>query len=151
MYQSIQGNLGLGKAVEYFTSHNIPIAIPLNDTQKYDLIADMNGELKRISVKTGRGTRTNGASYAVMLRNIGGSSGNYKNRPFDNTACDYLFCVIGDNRCFLIPAKDITATNTITIGTKYTEYEVKSKTLNEYDDEMRQISTDTEMVIPAMP
>lgn len=45
IYQSIQGNIGLGKAIEYFTSHGITVAIPLNDTQKYDLIADFNGGL----------------------------------------------------------------------------------------------------------
>lgn len=38
MYQSIQGNLGFGKAIEYFTSYGITVALPLNDTQKYDLI-----------------------------------------------------------------------------------------------------------------
>ena len=38
MYQALQGNVGLGKAIEYFTSHSIPVCIPLNDTQKYDLV-----------------------------------------------------------------------------------------------------------------
>ena len=42
IYRSIQGNIGLGKAIEYFTSWGIPISIPLNDTQKYDLIADFD-------------------------------------------------------------------------------------------------------------
>ena len=69
MYLSMQGNLGLGKAIEYFTSHSIPIAIPLNDTQKYDLIADFNGKLQRISVKTSRATE-NGKSFSVQLRNV---------------------------------------------------------------------------------
>lgn len=46
--------MGLGKAIEYFTSNNITIALPLNDTQKYDLIADFNGKLQRISIKTSR-------------------------------------------------------------------------------------------------
>ena len=52
LYNALQGNLGLGKAIEYFTSQSIPVAIPLNDTQKYDIIADFNGSLQRISVKT---------------------------------------------------------------------------------------------------
>ena len=50
LYHSIQGNIGLGKAIEYFTSNNITVAIPLNDTQKYDLIVDFNGKLQRVSV-----------------------------------------------------------------------------------------------------
>lgn len=51
MYQSLQGNLGLGKAIQYFTSQGITVALPLNDTQKYDLIADFNGKLQRIQIK----------------------------------------------------------------------------------------------------
>lgn len=135
MYQSIQGNLGLGKAIEYFTSHNIMIAIPLNDTQKYDLIAEINGRLSKISVKTGRFSTTNGQSYNILLKNCGGSSGKSKVRLFDKNSCDYLFCVIGDNRMFLIPSQDITAVNTICIGLKYLEYEVKSKQLSEFNEQ----------------
>ena len=66
MYQSIQGNLGFGKAIEYFTSQGITVALPLNDTQKYDLIADFNGKLQRVSVKTSRSTR-NGKSYECFV------------------------------------------------------------------------------------
>ena len=86
LYNSLQGNLGLGKAIEYFTSHSIPVAIPLNDTQKYDLIADFNGKLQRISVKTSRCTDNN-ISFSVQLRNTGGSSGDNKIRPFDKNSC----------------------------------------------------------------
>lgn len=90
MYQSLQGNLGLGKAIEYFTSQGITVALPLNDTQKYDLIADINGKLQRISVKTSRSTKNN-ISYTVQLRNTGGSSGLSRIRKFENDSCDYLF------------------------------------------------------------
>lgn len=74
IYQSVQGNMGLGKAIEYFTSNNITIALPLNDTQKYDLIADFNGKLQRISIKTSRFSQNN-KSYFVALKNSGGASG----------------------------------------------------------------------------
>ena len=43
--------MGLGKAIDFFTSHNITVAIPLNDTQGYDLVVDIKGELKRVQVK----------------------------------------------------------------------------------------------------
>ena len=135
MYQSIQGNLGLGKAIEYFTSHNMMIAIPLNDTQKYDLIAEIDGKLSRISVKTSRYSHTNGLSYEVRLCNTGGSSGVGKRRNFDNTSCDFVFILTGNDKIYLIPSLDISAINSITVGTKYTEYEVKTKTLSEFWNE----------------
>lgn len=134
MYLSMQGNLGLGKAIEYFTSHSIPVAIPLNDTQKYDLIADFNGKLQRISVKTSRATE-NGKSFSVQLRNTGGSSGNNKIRPFDNESCDYLFIYTINEEYYLIPSKEVTAINSINVGPKYYDYLVEIKTFAEFISE----------------
>ena len=133
MYQSIQGNLGFGKAIEYFTSHNITVALPLNDTQKYDLIADFNGKLQRVQVKTSRYSRNGGVSYEVLLKNCGGTSKGSKIRPFDNTTCDYVFVVLGNDKMYLIPAEEITAKNTIAVGNRYSDYEVFSKSLSEFE------------------
>ena len=130
----MQGNLGLGKAIEYFTSHSIPVSIPLNDTQKYDLIADFNGKLQRISVKTSRATE-NGKSFSVQLRNTGGSSGNNKIRPFDNESCDYLFIYTINEEYYLIPSKEVTAINSINVGPKYYDYLVEIKTFAEFISE----------------
>ena len=134
MYLSMQGNLGLGKAIEYFTSHSIPVAIPLNDTQKYDLIADFNGKLQRISVKTSRATE-NGKSFAVQLRNTVGISCNNKIRPFDNESCDYLFIYTINEEYYLIPSKEVTAINSINVGPKYYDYLVEIKTFAEFISE----------------
>ena len=90
VYLSLQGNMGLSKAIDYFTSHQIPIALPMNDTQKYDLIADFNGGLQRISVKTSRNLTENG-TYSVGLRNTGGASGKSIARLFNKNSCDYIF------------------------------------------------------------
>lgn len=134
MYLSMQGNLGLGKAIEYFTSHSIPVAIPLNDTQKYDLVADFNGKLQRVSVKTSRATE-NGKSFAVQLRNTGGSSGKNKTRLFSNDSCDYLFVYTINEECYLIPSNIIEASSAINVGPKYYDYLVKIKTFTEFMSE----------------
>lgn len=135
MQNALQGNMGLGKAIEYFTSHQIPVSLPLNDTQKYDLIVDIDGSLKRVSVKTSRFAASEN-SYAVLLKNCGGSSGKSKTRYFDNTSADLLFIYTADNRIYLIPTEAITAKTGITVGNMYTEYEVFVKTLKEYGNEM---------------
>jgi hypothetical protein len=134
MYQSIQGNFGLGKAIEYFTSHSIPVCIPLNDTQKYDLVVDMDGKLARVSVKTSR-FKESKTSYAVLLKNCGGASGKGKIRNFDNKSCDYVFILTGDNRTYLIPSNKIETKAGIAIGNKYTEYEVFCKQFSEFVDD----------------
>lgn len=131
MYQSLQGNLGLGKAIEYFTSQGITVALPLNDTQKYDLIADINGKLQRISVKTSRSTKNN-ISYIVQLRNTGGSSGLSRIRKFENDSCDYLFIYTANEKIYLIPTENLEMLSAITVGLKYTEYEVKIQKFNDF-------------------
>ena len=135
IYHSIQGNMGLGKAIEYFTSQGIPVALPLNDTQKYDLIADFDGKLQRISVKTSR-CLTENNTYQVNLRNTGGSSGNYKNKAFNNTDVDYVFIYVSSEDLYLIPSKEISATNAIKVGNKYIEFKVTIKTLSQYTKEV---------------
>ena len=135
MYLSLQGNIGLGKAIEYFTSLQYPVSIPLNDTQKYDLIVDMNGELKKISVKTSR-NKTQYGTYTVNLRNCGGASGKGKVRPFDNTSCDYIFILTGNDKLYLIPTNIINSTNAINVGKKYTEYEVKIKAFSIFVEDL---------------
>lgn len=135
LYNAMQGNLGLGKAIEYFTSQSIPVSIPLNDTQKYDIIADFNGGLQRISVKTSRYKSSN-TSYEVLLKNTGGSSGNNKIRLFNNQDCDYIFIYTANEELYLIPSKEIQATNSICVGNKYNEYKVKIKTLQDFNEEI---------------
>jgi hypothetical protein len=134
MYQSIQGNIGLDKAIEYFTSHSIPVCLPLNDTQKYDLVADIDGKLSRVSVKTSR-FKQHQSSYYVLLKNCGGSSGKGKIRLFDNKSCEYVFVLTGDDKIYLIPSSEIKSTNAISIGVKYTEFEVHCKKFSEIEFE----------------
>lgn len=129
MNTNSQGNLGLGKAIQYFTSHNITLAIPLNDTQPYDLIADFNGKLQRISVKTGCYSETEG-SYQVLLKHSGGGSN--KINYFDNTSCDYVFIYTLDEQIYLIPAKEIDVKSSITVGRKYTEYQIKVNSFEQF-------------------
>lgn len=137
MYLALQGNIGLGKAIEYFTSHQISVALPLNDTQKYDLIADFNGRLQRISVKTSRNCTQYG-TYVIQLRNCGGSSGKGIVRPFDKTSCDYIFALTGDDKLYLIPSERIEAVNSITVGKKYTEFQVETKKFSDFSEEIKE-------------
>lgn len=132
MYQSLQGNLGLGKAIEYFTSYNITVALPLNDTQPYDLIADFNGGLQRVSVKTSRYKSSN-ISYGVQLRNTGGNrTGVVRQVDFDNSKCDYVFIYTADEKIYLIPSKDIKASNSISVGNKYQKYLVQTRSFEDF-------------------
>lgn len=89
--------------------------IPLNDTQKYDLVVDIDNILKRVSVKTTQGLNKTDKYYIVQLKNSGGSSGVSKIRSFDNTTCDLLFIVTKEGTMYEIPSLEINVTNALTL------------------------------------
>lgn len=119
-YKSHQGNLGL--AIAYYTTNCIPVLIPLNDTQKYDIAIDRDG-LKRVSVKTTQYLSKSG-NYEVLLKNCGGSSGQSKIRHFDNSTCDILFIVVVNGDMYEIPSSEITVKSTLTLTDKWDKYKV---------------------------
>lgn len=131
MYLSLQGNVGLGKAIEYFTSHGLPVSIPLNDTQKYDIVVDFGGKLARVQVKTSRNKQKSG-SYEVLLKHCGVSGGRNITTPFDKRGSDYLFIYTGAGKTYLIPTESVDGTSAICVGSKYSEYEVQSRTLDAF-------------------
>lgn len=122
-YKSHQGNFGLGMAIGYYTSKCIPILIPLNDTQKYDLAVDKDG-LKRVSIKTTQGKNRSGTFFEVQLKNSGGSSGKSVIRNFDNTSCDILFILTKDMEMYEIPSADIKVVTTLTLTAEWDKYKV---------------------------
>ena len=130
MYNAIQGNVGLGRAIAYFTSKAITVCLPLNDTQKYDLVIDTLAGLQKVSVKTTK-FKNKQNNYEVLLKNCGGSSGKSKIRVFDNTTCDYLFVLSGDDRMYLIPSKDVAAKHSLSLSKKWDKYIVTFDSLDD--------------------
>lgn len=124
-YKSHQGNVGLGMAIAYYTSKCIPVMIPLNDTQKYDLVVDLNGELKKVSVKTTQGLNKSSKHFVVQLKNTGGSSGNNKIRNFNNTDCDIVFVLTINQTMYQIPSEEIKVHTSLVLTEEYDKYIVR--------------------------
>ena len=121
-YKSHQGNLGLGAAIAYYTTKCIPIAIPLNDTQGYDLVID-DGTLKRVQIKTTKFKSPTG-DYMVQLRNTGGSSGKSVVRFFDKSKSDILFVLTYDGDKYEIPTSVINVKNCLTLNRDFDIFKV---------------------------
>jgi hypothetical protein len=116
------GNKALGKAIEYFTSNNYIVSLPLNDTQDYDLIVD-NGTLLKIQVK---GT-TQLSQYnipIVSVRSCGGTKGT-QYKTVKDTKIDFMFVYhLISKQKWLIPIVNITASSTMSLGDKYKQFEI---------------------------
>lgn len=109
----MQGNVGLGIAISWFTMNGCIVSIPLNDIQDYDLVADFGDcKLKKIQVKT-TSSKERG-KYKVQLKTTA--------KSFSNNQSDYLFVVDGDGTKYLIPRDDVKASSAIALGENYSRY-----------------------------
>lgn len=97
---------------------------PLGHSPDCDLIAERNGALLRVQVKTS--TRYRNGRWAVMLCTRGGNqSWNGTTKLFSAGRCDRLFVLTGDGRRWFIPSKALGGTGVLLGGPKYAEFEVE--------------------------
>jgi PD-(D/E)XK endonuclease len=91
----------------------------------YDLIADFDGELVRVQVKTSTCWRN--ARYELTLATRGGNqswSGVVK--VLDASRCDAVFAHVGDGRRWYIPAAALGGSSGLLLGgPKYAAFEIE--------------------------
>jgi hypothetical protein len=120
---NMKGNVGVGSAIQYFTSQGWVVALPINDSQPYDLIVDIDGTLKRVQVKTT--TSNDGVSWEVGLRISSTNTKRNKSKLFDGSLVDLLFILTEDGSRWLIPTEKIQGSSTISVGGKlYQEFKI---------------------------
>ena len=88
-------------------------------------MADVDGRLSRVQVKTSTVVIKNGR-YAVTLATRGGNqSWNGLVKRFSAERCDHLFVLVADGRQWLIPAGAVEGGAAIVVGgPKYARYEI---------------------------
>ncbi len=118
-----QGNIGVAMAIAYYVKCGYTVSIPLNDSQNYDLVVDMESVLFKIQVKTTKNITSSG-SYEVELRNKGGTSGSVYGRVC-NSDIDYVFIVTNAGTMYNIPASALkNNTTSVSLGSRMDEYKV---------------------------
>ncbi len=121
-----QGDIGERAAVVWFLSQaGASVFVPFGHSPDADLVADLNGRLCRVQVKTSTVQIKNGR-YVVTLATRGGNqswSGLVKR--FSPERCDHLFVLVADGRQWLIPAEAVEGGSAIVVGgPKYAAYEI---------------------------
>jgi hypothetical protein len=111
--------------MEWLAEQGARVSLPLGHSPDYDLVADLDGELLRVQVKTSRRLTPTG-NYQVMLETKGGNqSWNGVARRFEAGRYDRLFVLVGDGRRWFIPASSIEARTAICLGgSKYAQFEI---------------------------
>ena len=112
--------------MDWLVSEGYALYLPLGHSPDTDLVAERDGRLIRVQVKTTTRREMSG-NYTVAICTRGGNqSWNKIVKRFAASRCDYLFVLVANGRRWFIPSEAIEATTCIVLGgAKYAEYEVE--------------------------
>jgi hypothetical protein len=117
-----QGDAGLGKAISYFTELGYEVALPLTDSADWDLIVQIDGELKKVQVKTSSQMRKSIEVFEANVKGGNRSSGN-KSKDIQDQDWDLIFLHhLITKRQALIPKDSLTTKGQINLGEKYKQF-----------------------------
>ena len=116
-----QGNIALTHAIHYFTKKQNIVSLPINDSQDYDLIVDIDSTLCKVQVKsTIQVSRCN--IPTVSVKSSGGTYGKiYGNVKTSSANLLYIYHITLD-KAWLIPITDSLPASSINLGEKYEQY-----------------------------
>lgn len=126
-----QGDLGEASAIEWLTRQGATVSLPLGHSPDYDLIAEFNGRLLRVQVKTSTCSQKvfgGDERWKVsIVTNGGNQSWSGVSKRFDPAKVDALFVLVGNGRRWFVLASAVEGTNQIRLGgTKYSEFEIET-------------------------
>ena len=119
-----QGDQGEVHAVCWLASRGWLSGVPIGNNPDYDVIADIDGRLVKVQVKTSRYFRHE--RWTVTLCTAGGNqSWTGIVKRFSPERYEYLYAHVADGRRWFIPSGVIEGGRAILLGgPKYAEYEV---------------------------
>ena len=129
----VQGDIGELSAMEWLASRGATIWVPFNHSPDVDLMAEFEGGLIKVQVKTSTlrsRVKSGGDRWHISIATNGGNrSWTGLTKKFDRSRVDYLFVLVGDGRRWFIPAPHVEAARALALGgQKYSEFEVESGT-----------------------
>jgi PD-(D/E)XK endonuclease len=125
-----QGDLGEASAIDWLVSLGAIVLIPFGHSPDFDLVAEAQGRLLRIQVKssTQRATTPNGQPRNVVALVTSGGNRSWTgiSKRLDPSRFDYLFVLTSDGRRWFIPSSELEAETSISLGgPKYSEFEIE--------------------------
>lgn len=120
-----QGDFGERSALNWLADQGAHVYLPFGHSPDIDLVAELDGRLISVEVKTGT-SKAPGGNWAIRLATSGGNqSWNRIVKHFEPSRCDFLFAHVGDGRRWFIPTDALGARNSVHLGgAKYSEFEV---------------------------
>lgn len=119
------GNIGVAKAILYYTELGYSISIPISESQRYDLIIDKNGTLYRVECKRSTHEIASG-NHQVSLKTCGGNQSFSTVKKFSALDADLVF-IVTPNGTWEFPSELLDGRATISPDhKKYENYKLAS-------------------------
>ena len=105
-----KGNLTEMQCMSAFMAQGCGVSIPFGDNSKYDFIADIDGHLLKIQVKTASLKDDNAIKFSCRSTHVNCTG--VKNIRYSANDIDY-FATYWDNKCYLIPVEECSVEKTL--------------------------------------
>ena len=100
-----KGNLTELQFLAAFMENECGVSIPYGDNSKYDFIADVNGKLLKIQVKTSSYVDEKQTAIKFSCRSTHLNCKGVSNVKYSKDEIDY-FATYWENKCYLIPVEE---------------------------------------------
>lgn len=111
--------------MQWLVSRGAKVALPLGHSPDWDLIAELDGRLLRIQVKTTTGYRNRRWVVALCTRG-GNQSWSGVVKRFEPSRAEQLFVHVGDGRRWFIPSSEVGGGSCVVLGgPKYAAFEIE--------------------------
>jgi hypothetical protein len=126
------GNIGEAITLTKFVELGVPVYIPFGDNESADLIAEFNGKLNKIQVKTSYKMKKDG--FTVDLRSGTIRNGHNYFKKYDCNDIDYFSIYNVESKILmLIPIEKLQNRNAIKVNVPFKETHNQYEPLN-YED-----------------
>ena len=105
-----KGNLTEMQCMSAFMEQGCGVSIPFGDNSKYDFIADVDGHLLKIQVKTASLKNDNVIKFSCRSTHVNCTG--VKNIRYSANDIDY-FATYWDNKCYLVPVEECSVEKTL--------------------------------------
>lgn len=105
----LKGDTATTQAIATFTRLGHDVSVPVTESASYDLVVDLNGQLKRVQCKW-----CGAKDWSVGLRKIHSNSTGYVVKRYERDSFDMLYVLRSDGEEFLF-TQDLSGRNSIRV------------------------------------
>ena len=107
-----KGKLTELQCITAFIQQGCSVSIPYGDDSRYDFIADIDGQLIKVQVKTSSLKRNTENAIVFSCRSTHVNCSGVKNVRYNANEIDY-FATYWDNQCYIVPIEESSVEKTL--------------------------------------